>query len=295
MVIMKNKVLALGYFDAIHIGHQMLLKKARLIANESGSELLVCTFGDDFYTSLGKRGKEVFLLSERKKIFSRLGYDNILIFDTTKEFFNKTKEEFLQYLLNLDPSAIVVGFDYRFGKNASGSILDLKQFFIQRDIKVEVTDLLYEDGEKISTTLIKSLLTEGEIVKTNRLLGFEYFISGKVKKGRQVGSTLGIPTANIDIKNAKLAPKAGVYVTKVDVLGKIYSGITNIGEHPTFFDNNFNVETYIFDFDGDIYSKDVEIYLIKYVREIIQFDDKDKLIEQINRDIIFAKEEVIND
>lgn len=292
---MKNKVLALGYFDAIHKGHQMLLEKANVIAKESDTELLVCTFGDDFYTNLGKQGKEVFLLSERKKIFSRLGYDNILIFDTTKEFFSKTKEEFLQYLMSLNPSAIVVGTDYRFGKNASGSIIDLKEYFSPRNIKVEVADLLFEDGEKISTTLIKNLLLSGDITRTNRLLGFEYFITGKVKKGRQVGSKLGIPTANIDMNNDKLAPKAGVYVAKIEICGKMYSGITNIGEHPTFSDNNFNVETHVFDFEGDIYCKDIQINLLKYVREIIHFDNKDMLIEQINKDIRFAKEEVLND
>jgi riboflavin kinase/FMN adenylyltransferase len=292
---MKNKVLALGYFDAIHKGHQMLLEKANLIAKENDSELLVCTFGDDFYKNLGRISKEVFLLSERKKIFSNLGYNNLFIFDTTKEFFNKTKEEFLQYLMHLKPTAIVVGSDYRFGKNASGSICDLIEFFNENNVRVEVADLLYEDGEKISTTLIKKLLVDGNITRANKLLGFEYFLSGNVKKGRQVGSRLGIPTANIDICPDKLPPKAGVYVAKVINCGKVYAGITNIGEHPTFDDNHFNAETHIFDFSDDIYCTDVQINLVKFVREIIRFDNKDKLIEQINKDIIFAKEEVIND
>lgn len=287
---MTKKVLALGYFDAIHKGHRMLLNYAQKIAEDFGNELLVCTFSDNFYSTLGRASKEVFLLSERKKIFSSLGYDNLHIFDTTKEFFNKTKEEFLNYLLELQPSAIVVGTDYRFGKNASGSVDDLYSFFTVRNVRVEVTQLLFEDGEKISTTLIKKLLILGDIEKVNRLLGFEYFLTGNVKKGRQIGSKLGIPTANIDISHNKLPPKAGVYASKIRINNKIYPCITNIGSHPTFDDNNFNAETHIFGFDSDIYGQEVEISLIKYIREITKFDDKEGLITQISKDIIFAKE-----
>ncbi|NLL55964.1 MAG: riboflavin biosynthesis protein RibF [Clostridiales bacterium] len=292
---MKNKVLALGYFDAIHKGHQMLLKKAEKIASERGDELLICTFGDDFYKSLGKESKEVFTLSERKEILSKLGYNNILVLDTSKEFFDKSKELFLHYLVNLNPTAIVVGSDYRFGKNAKGKSCDLQVFFSKLNVKVEALDLLLEKDQKVSTTLIKEHLTSGDIKSVNRLLGFEYFLSGTVIKGRQVGSTLGIPTANIDISHNKLSPKDGVYVSKIEICDKTYLGVTNIGAHPTFNDDNFNVETHIIGFDSDIYCQDVKVKLIKYIRDIIQFNNKQELIDQIHNDMIIAKEEVLND
>ncbi len=288
---MKNKkVLALGNFDAIHRGHRMLLEKARVIASSSGSKLLVCTFGDDFYANLGRPSREVFLLSERRKIFAGLGINELFIFDTSKEFFNKSKDEFLRYLMTLNPSAVVVGADYRFGKNASGSIYDLKTFFGTKNVRVEVADLLYEDGEKIATTLIKKLLTEGDIEKANGLLGFEYFLTGVVSKGRQVGSGMGIPTANIDIPFHKLPPKPGVYVSKIFVRSKVYPCVTNIGDHPTFDDGHFNVETHIFDFDEEIYGEEVTVTLIKRIRDIVKFDNKQQLVEQINKDVQFAKE-----
>lgn len=287
---MKNKVLALGYFDAIHRGHRMLLEKAEKIAKDCDSQLLVCTFSDAFYQNLGIVSKEVFLLSERKKILSGLGYQNLLILDTSKEFFNQTKEEFLQYLLQLNPSAIVVGSDYRFGKNASGTIDDLNSFFCSKNVKIEISDLLYEDGEKISTTRIKKLLQQGYVEKAKHLLGFEYFLTGFVKKGRQIGTKLGFPTANIDISSHKLSPKEGVYAAKILFSGNVYPCITSIGDHPTFDDVSFNAETHIFDFEGNIYNKEVEIRLIKYIRKIIKFDDNKQLVEQIKKDINFAKE-----
>lgn len=287
---MKNTVLALGYFDSIHRGHQLLLSKAQNVAVDMGGELLICTFGDDFYSNLGKDNFEIFLLSERRKILKSFGYGNLFIFDTSKSFLSQSKEDFLQYLLHFGPKAIVVGTDYSFGKNAFGRVEDLRAFFIPKGIKVEVIDLLFEDNEKISTTLIKQNLSAGNMDKVNRLLNFNYFLTGNVVEGRKDGTKIGIPTANININSKKLTPKAGVYASKLIMDGKTYFGITNIGNHPTFDDNNFNVETHIFDYSGNIYQKEVTISLIKYIREIKKFDSKELLVEQIRQDIVFAKE-----
>lgn len=289
MAIMKKIILALGYFDSLHRGHQFLLKTAQQTAKRNNGELLICTFGDDFYNILGQDSKEIFLLNERKKILNDLGYKNIFVFDTTKDFFDKSKEDFLDYLLTLSPQSIVAGADYRFGKNAMGNINDLIDFFQKQNIDVQIVKLLTQDEIKISTTLIKKCLEKGDMEKVNNLLGFDYFISGKVIPGRKQGSKYGFPTANINVCNNKFTPKQGVYVSKINIKGNIYAGITNIGGHPTFDDFSFNAETYIIDFNDNIYGENVEIYILKFIREIKKFHSKQQLAKQIKMDKDFVK------
>jgi riboflavin kinase/FMN adenylyltransferase len=287
---MKTTVLALGYFDAIHKGHQLLLNEAQKLADSMDSEVLVCTFGDNFYELLGEKSKDIFLLAERKKILENFGFNNICIFDTTKEFLKKSKEDFMQYLLQFNPKGIVVGADYTFGQNASGNAEILKSYFEKKNIKTQIIDILLTEKEKISSTLIKQYLSEGNIKKVNELLNFEYFCKGEIVFGRQVGTSLGIPTANINISSKKYPPKSGVYVSKILIRGKLYSSITNIGEHPTFSDDKFNIETHIFDFNENIYNEEAIVYFKKYLREIVKFSTKEQLIKQINIDIKIAKE-----
>ncbi|MFA6866693.1 MAG: riboflavin biosynthesis protein RibF [Clostridia bacterium] len=290
----KKTVLALGYFDAIHKGHQYLLEKAKEIAIASNCELLVGTFDDSLYQKLGRGdNKGIFLLQERKQILQKFGCENVQVFETTKEFLSISEEEFVEYLCKFNPYCVVVGNDYRFGKNATGNANSLQILLKKRDIKTKIIDLLFIENEKVSTTHIRNLLANGEIKTVNNLLGFDYFIIGKVVTNRKVGREIGFPTANINIPSNKFMPKFGVYSSIIEVDGIKYRGITNIGTHPTFNDENSNIESFILDFDKKIYNKEIIIFLQNYIRGIFKFSSSKQLSKQINKDIEQVKKEII--
>ena len=239
----KKRVLALGFFDGIHIGHRYLLQKAKALAEKSGSKMTVVTFNDSFLTNLGKSEKEIFLLKEREKILKMLGYRDIIALNPTKEFLSKSKDEFLEYLLSLNPYAVVAGKDYAFGKMAKGNTVYLEKYMREKGVKTVLVNLQKYKLKKISTSNIKRLIAEGRIELANKLLGDAYFIEGKVIKGRGIGSSLGIPTANILIDPMKLVPLEGVYKTKTEIDNKLYDSITNVGHRPTFEDHERSIET----------------------------------------------------
>lgn len=289
MADVRKTVLALGYFDALHLGHRRLLERAQALADKLGASLTVCTFDDDFYTNLGLENKEIFTFFERERILKLFSTGSFRVFPTTKDFLNKDSMEFLDYLAADKPAAVVAGADYTFGRNAAGNAVLLKSYMESRNIDCEIIELLTLDGQKISSTLIKQYMSQGDIAKVNSLLGFEYFLSGKIQTGRREGRKIGIPTANMDISSRKYPPKAGVYLSKIEIDGAFHKGLTNIGEHPTFDDMHFNLETHILDFSGDIYGKAAVLYPLEYMRETIKFENKALLTRQIEKDIGYAK------
>ncbi len=282
----KKNVLALGFFDSIHIGHRSLLQKARDFANQHNANLIVVTFNDNFFKNLNRPIKEVYLLNERLGILNALGYNQILVLDPTIEFLQQTEVEFMQYLLSLNPFAIVAGSDYTFGKNGQGSIKSLSKFMSKHKIRVKEIDLIKMQGTKVASTDIKMFLESGNIPKANELLQDKYFISGTVVKGRQKGGKLGMPTANINIHPFKQIPKDGVYKTITVVDNKEYLSVTNIGIHPTFDCNHFNIETLVLNFSQDLYNKEIKVYFIERIRDIIKFESAEKLVQQVKNDIL---------
>ena len=289
---MKNCVLTLGYFDSLHIGHRFLIQKSREIADELNASVTVVTFEDGFLNLINRKNEEVYLLNERTPMLLNMGVNDVCVFPATKEFLSISKETFLEHLITLKPKAIVLGSDYTFAKNADGKASDIKEFFEKIGTKVYIYDLIKKDNEKVSTTKIKELLKNGEIEKANFLLGDTFFYSGRVVKGRQKGKEIGIPTININIPECKIKIKNGVYRTTVTVDGETYRSITNIGKHPTFGDDNFNVETNIFDFNGNLYGKNVTVKIYEFIRGIINFKTEDELRNQIKDDIQKCKRNI---
>ena len=287
-----KKVLALGFFDCIHIGHRFLLENGKLVAEKRGDPFVVTTFDDNFLALVQRPIEEIFLLSERKGILRDLGIDNVLVFPTDRSFFQMEKEDFCRYIEKIDISAIICGTDYRYARNAEGDIEFLREYFLPKGIEVIACDLVRENGEKVSTKTIKETLKRGEIEQANALLTCPFYYEGMVREGRKDGGKMGIPTLNIDVPNGKIKVKSGVYVTKTVIDGTSFLSVTNVGQHPTFCDEKFNIETHIIGKDvGDVYGKKVRIFFGKYIREIISFPDKTKLIEQITKDIAVAKAE----
>ncbi len=261
----------LGGFDGLHVGHRQLLACAK----KSGRPVGAMTIID------GKEGA-LFTQAEREDVFRRAGVD--FLFELPfREIVHKTADEFLDILQRkFAPTFFVCGEDFRFGAEAKGTPQTIKE---RGQVCVEVLSLLEMGGEKVSTRTIKKHLLQGEVERANEMLGERFFLLGQVKKDRQVGRTIGFPTANISYPQEKLPIKKGVYETVVSVDGKTYKGITNFGSRPTFDDDNELTETYLDGFSGDLYGRELKIEFVRFLREITKFNGADELKAQLQYDI----------
>lgn len=289
---MDKKVYALGLFDSMHKGHRELIEEGKKLTKVLNAELCVVTFDDDLCGLLSKTSKEVYLLREREEIISSLGVNRIKVLPGSKEFLQTDKIDFLKFLSAFNPAGFVVGSDYKFGRYAAGDANLLKDYFSGKGVKVTICPLKLFNGEKISTTEIKLLLSEGKIEEANYLLDAPFFFTGTVVEGLKNGRKLGLPTANIDFDARKFIPKEGVYMTKTIVDGRSFLSVTNVGTHPTINTEKANLESHILDFDGDIYKKSIKIEFYKYIRGIIRFKNADELKAQIAKDILETRKEL---
>ena len=288
----QKTVIALGCFDSVHLGHQKVIKTAKKHADENGLTLTVFTFSGNLKAIINNsEEKNVYLPFERETLLKNLGADHIYFAPITKEFLSTDRKVFLDELnKKYDISCYVSGVDYTFGAFGKGDAQYLTDYAKSHNQKHIVVETLNMFDEKISTTLIKEHLNNGEIDKANALLGRPFSVSGKVVKDRQVGKKLGFPTANLKLENDKICVKDGVYVGKTKVDSKEYLSIVNCGNRPTFNVDARVIESHLIDFDGDIYGKQIEICFLEYLRDIKKFESKIKLIEQLSIDIEKAKE-----
>ena len=279
-------VLALGYFDSLHLGHIALIKRAEEVAVELKAENCVLTFSSDPSNIISK-GKGVVLTAfERLDKLEKLGVNNVLMLDFNEKMRETSGEDFLKLLIaNYDIRAFVCGFDYTFGKNALGNTESLQNFCNENEIKLYIEEKKSTGNEKIATTLIKYYLKNGLIEKANELLYYPYQICGKVIVGRKVGRTLGFPTINIIPPAEKFPLKIGVYRTHLYLDGEKYSCITNYGSCPTFGESSFTMETYIDGFSGNLYGKDICVYFDGFLREDVKFSSPEELKNQLTIDL----------
>ncbi len=261
----------LGGFDGLHIGHRQLLSCAQKSGLTVGAMTIV-----------GGKGNALFTEREREDVFYRAGVD--FLFELPfAEICNLSPEDFLALLeREFAPKLVVCGEDFRFGKGAQGTPKRIKEW---GQVCVEVLPLVQIDGEKVSASAVKALLQRGDIEKANVLLTEKFFLIGEVKKDRQVGRTLGFPTANIAYPTGKFPVKKGVYETLVRLDGKAYKGITNFGARPTFDDESVWTETYLDGFDGSLYGREIKVEFVRRLRDIVKFDGADGLKRQLNEDI----------
>ena len=262
----------LGGFDGLHLGHRRLLSYAK----ESGLPVGVMTIVG------GKAQENIFTFEEREIIFRESGVDFVfeLPFAEIKDL---SPEAFLQKLIaEFNPKLFVCGTDFRFGARAAGTPETIKR---ATQVRVEVQNLLEMYGEKVSARTIKGLLSVGDIPKANELLGGHFFLMGEVKKDRQVGRTIGFPTANILYPKEKFPLKQGVYETRVCVDGVCYKGITNYGARPTFNNTQVLTETYLDGFHGDLYGATLKVEFVRYIRGVQKFESVAELTAQLQADI----------
>jgi riboflavin kinase/FMN adenylyltransferase len=230
-----------------------------------------------------------FITTEKKKyeLLETLGIDNLIIVPFTKAFAAIHSNDFIREYLaeKLRVKMLVVGYDHHFGRNREGNYDQLFTQGIQYGFSVEEISAQYIDDTPVSSTQIRNALTEGNLKLANRMLGYDYSITGKVIEGNKIGRSIGFPTANIDVEDKyKLIAAEGVYACKVEFDGKIYKGMGNIGTRPTIGKHDFTTEVHIFDFDEDIYGKEITIYFIDRIRDERKFEGLEKLKNQLERD-----------
>lgn len=284
----KGKVLALGLFDSLHLGHRYLIQKANSYAKVYNYKFLLLTFDDNIYDFINLNQKNIYTIKERTRILKNLGLDFFVI-KSSKEFFSLDDKGFYNYLKQFTPKAIFVGEDYTYGAKGKWQSEDLKNSFRTKRIEVNIIDLLNIDNKKVSTSLIKKHIEKGNINLANNLLGDNYFAIGNVIHGKGIGGTLGIPTANFVTDKNKLLPKWGVYATNAIIDGISYKSITNVGNQPTFENSQTNIETHILDFSSNIYGKEIVIEFKERLRDIQSFVSVQALREQIMIDIERAR------
>ncbi len=286
-------VIALGYFDGVHKGHEKVLVKAKEIARKEGLNFAVFSFSGNLRSKLN-RGENSYIYdkSERQAIYRNLGAEKVFLAPASKRFLSKDKVSFLKWInKKFDINAYVLGADYRFGFKGEGKADDLINFAKSNGQKVFVVDLEKNGQEKISSSMIKKFLSNGEVEKANEILSENYSITGKVKGGRKVGRTLGFPTVNIQIKKGRHRLKEGVYIGSVNLNDKEYKAIINDGARPTFNLKECVLEAHILNFSGNLYGKKIKIVFNRFLRPIKKFASKAELLEQIKLD----KESVTNE
>ena len=280
----KIDVTCIGAFDGLHRGHIELIKKTK----EIDSNFQIVTFNEIPKIYFDNNLKPLLDKNNRNIIFNEYKPTNLIYlkFDEINEF---SSDEFLKFLdINLNTNKIVVGKDFRFGKNRTGEVNNIINYFGENNV-ILLSDYLI-GNEKVSSTKIRKYLDNGNIKQANKFLGRKYELLGTVVEGLKMGSKLGFPTANIKLDHDLYLPKYGVYGITCIIDNKPYEGILNIGVTPTVSDNNkIKIETHIFDFDKNIYGENLVIQINQFIRDEIKFSTPEELVKQINIDISKVK------
>lgn len=284
----KHYVVAIGFFDGLHLGHQKLIEEVKHISHTKGYQSAVMTFDQHPLTVLkGEEKRYLTSRHDRNRILEHLGIDTLFVIRFSKEVAALSPEVFIdKYIVGLNIQHVVVGFDFHFGNKNSGDVHSLEGHQFTLSI---VPPVMYDENVKVSSTLIKSLLQSGHVRDANRLLTRDYAITGKVIHGKARGRLIGFPTANVAIGKYCYLAK-GVYGVEVEVNGQRYKGMANIGMNPTFNDIfEMSLEIYIFDFHQDIYGKEMQVFFKFFERPEERFNDVDDLIKEMQHDEAYIR------
>ncbi|AZN40897.1 bifunctional riboflavin kinase/FAD synthetase [Paenibacillus albus] len=283
------KALAIGHFDGVHRGHQNVIRRAVELAKANGLQSAVMTFHPHPKEVLGQSGQYAVSLTpleDKIERFRRIGVDVVYIVTFDLNFAGVSPEDFVSQVLRpLHVRKAVVGFDFTFGAKGAGKPETLWALG-EPDIEVEIVDPFMQDGDKVSSTLIREALQDGRPEAAEQLLGEPYQVRGTVIHGEGRGRTIGFPTANIRPEAGFLVPRQGVYAIMVHVEGKRMPGVLNIGVKPTFHEKLPEpvMEAHLFDFSGDLYEKTITVEFIAFLRTEKKFGSIDELISQIKAD-----------
>lgn len=285
---LPETVLAVGYFDGVHRGHQEVIRTAKQIADETGRTSAVMTFHPHPSVVLKKETQHVKYitpLEDKIKVFEDLGIDRVYLVEFNKNLASLSPQDFVNhYFIGLHVSHVVAGFDFTYGRMGKGTMDTLPTHGGEK-LSQTVVSKVTEHEEKISSTLIRESIKEGNISLANDLLGRPYQIRGTVITGDQRGRTIGFPTANLSVSEDYLLPKVGVYAVRVVHNNSSHYGMANIGYKPTFQDIKvLSVEINLFDFEADLYGQELTVEWHEFIRNEVKFNGVDHLINQLQKD-----------
>jgi riboflavin kinase/FMN adenylyltransferase len=288
-----NPVLTIGNYDGVHVGHRTIIEITKGKASEiDGTPMLMTFYPHPLHVLRpDKELPSITPLEEKKRLIEEAGIEVLLIVPFTQEFSRVTPEAYVKDILigKLGIKGLVVGYDFKFGKGGRGDIEGMKKYAQAYGFFVEVVNAVTIGGEKVGSNKIRKLLQSGDIDKAKLLLGRSYMVRGKVVPGEGRGRAFGFPTINLRT-DFDLVPPNGVYITEVVIGEQRLRSATNIGYNPTFGGQERTIETFIFDYDGDLYGKDVRLYFHVKLREEIRFETVSELRLQIARDVSAARD-----
>lgn len=290
----ENPVLTIGNYDGIHLGHRRIIERVKERAREMNGTSMLMTFYPHPLKVLKPDRKVAAITPEdqKERVIAETGIDVLFVVPFTEDFSSITPEAFIKSIL-VDAFAIkglVIGFDFRFGAHGKGDVTLLEKLSHDYGFFVEVVGAIDMDGEKVGSNRVRKLLKEGDVSTVARLLGRPYMIEGRVVRGDGRGRKIGFPTINLQT-DYPLIPKSGVYITEAEFDGKRHRAVTNIGYNPTFADGrDLSIETFILDYRGDLYDKEVRLHFRQRIRSEERFPSVEALKGRIDEDIAVARD-----
>ena len=290
-------VLTIGTFDGVHLGHQKIIERVVTTARQEGLLATIFTFFPHprMVVQHDKSLKLIHTLEEKKQLLQRLGVDLLVVQPFNEAFAQLTAEEFVSTILvqHLNVKKVIIGYDHRFGRNRTANINDMRLFGEKYGFAVEEISVQEVDEVSVSSTKIREALNKGDVITAEHYLGTPYSLTGTVVHGLKLGRTLGYPTANIQvIEDYKLIPKDGVYAVYSYIGARKVYGMMSIGKNPTIEGKGASIEVYFFDFNGDLYDRELTIYFLKYLREERKFSSVALLKKQLQDDETTARKAI---
>lgn len=286
-----NAIVTIGTFDGVHLGHQAILKDMVKTAKEIGGETVVITFYPHPRQVLNINAANLRFITtqeEKLQLLEKSDVDNVVVVNFTKEFSRVSSEDFIRdYIIeHINPVKLVIGYDHHFGNNRMGDFSLLSEMQNKYNFKVQRIEAHDVENIAVSSTKIRHSLQQGDVSRANALLGYQFSYIGKVVSGNKIGREIGYRTANIEVEREyRLIETSGVYATYVDYEGKEYKSMTYIGKKPTINNDEIeNIEVHLFDFDGDLYDKDIKVRFVARVRGEQKFESLDALKKQLQID-----------
>ena len=290
-------VLTIGTFDGVHLGHQKIIERVVATARQEGLLATIFTFFPHprMVVQHDKSLKLIHTLEEKKQLLQQLGVDLLVVQPFNEAFAQLTAEEFVSTILvqHLNVKKVIIGYDHRFGRNRTANINDMRLFGEKYGFAVEEISVQEVDEVSVSSTKIREALNKGDVTTAEHYLGTPYSLTGTVVHGLKLGRTLGYPTANIQVtEDYKLIPKDGVYVVYSYIGAQKVYGMMSIGKNPTIESKGASIEVYFFDFNGDLYDRELTIYFVKYLREERKFSSVALLKKQLQDDETTARKAI---
>ncbi|KEH97904.1 bifunctional riboflavin kinase/FAD synthetase [Clostridium massiliodielmoense] len=287
----ERTYIALGSFDGLHVGHMSLINKTIELAKKNNAKSMVFTFKNHPLTIIKKDMAPKLIIDNEVKseLLEKAGIDIVNYINFDDEFMKISPEDFIKNMLNCyNAQGIVVGFNYRFGYKNLGDIELLKKLGDKFGFELNIIEPVKINGDIVSSSKIRQLVSEGNIIKANKFLNRPFMLQGTVMHGKQLGRKMNFPTTNLKYNKKFVLPKGGVYYTCVKYNGEKYKGITNIGYNPTVSDKKLSIETHILGFQKEIYNENVKVYFCERIRDEKKFNSIKELANQLTKDKEFA-------